>query len=230
MQSKLSRRGVVAGIAVAPMLPTQVVQKEADAELAALGEQFTATVELLFRDSEWASNKALLSRLEEIGHEIMDTPATTMSGLVVKARVACFVQGSGLWFWVDPNHKPVGYQPGFAFAMSLVVDLVRRYDPDLEWVSDLTPSPERARHARAVRQGYERRVAADIEAHFRSPCQEWMTVKELSKRYEHSRDFVEKAADRCTLGSRPLAVTRRGAHGREYRSASFKSMEVVAPL
>jgi hypothetical protein len=109
MQSTLSRRGVVAGIAVAPMLPTQVVQKEADAELAALGEQFTATVELLFSDSDWTSNKALLSRLEEIGQEIMDTPATTMSGLVVKARVACFVQGSGLWFWVDPNHERVGY-------------------------------------------------------------------------------------------------------------------------
>jgi hypothetical protein len=98
MQSKLSRRGVVAGIAVAPMLPTQVVQKEADAELAALGEQFTATVELLFSDTEWPNNKALLLQLEEIGTAIMDTPATTMSGLVIKARVACFVQGSGLWF------------------------------------------------------------------------------------------------------------------------------------
>jgi hypothetical protein len=219
MQSKLSRRGVVAGIAIAPMLPTQAVQKEADAELAALGEQFTASVNLLFSDSEWPSNKALLSRLEEIGTAIMDTPATTMPDLVVKARVAYFIQASGLWFWIDPNHEPVGYQPGFAFAMSLVVDLVRRYDPDLVWVSDLTPSPERARHARAMRQGYERRVAADIEAHFRSPCLEWMTVKQLSKRCEHSPDFVEKVADRFTLGSHPLAVTRRGPNGREYRSA-----------
>jgi hypothetical protein len=103
--------------------------------------------------------------------------------------------------------------------MSLVVDLVRRYDPDLEWVSDLTPSPERARHARAMRQGYERQVAADIEAHFRSPCLEWLTPKQLSKRYEHSRDVVEKVADRCTRESHPLAVTRRGPNGREYRSA-----------
>jgi hypothetical protein len=143
LQSKLSRRGVVAGIAVAPMLPTKVAQTEANAELAALGEQFTTTVNLLFNDSEWTSNQALLSRLGEIGRQIMDTPATTMSGLVVKARVACFVQGSGLWFWVDPNHERVGYQPGFAFAMSLVADLVERHDPDLAWTTDLVPSPER---------------------------------------------------------------------------------------
>ena len=116
MQSKLSRRGVVTGIAVAPVLPTTLMQKRGDAELAALGEQFTATVTLLFNDIEWTGNKALLSQLEEIGTAIMDTPATTMSGLVVKARVACFVQGSGLWFWVDPNVQRVGYQPGFAFA------------------------------------------------------------------------------------------------------------------
>jgi hypothetical protein len=117
-----------------------------DAELVALGEQFTATVNLLFEGE--SEDKALLSRLGEIGTAIMDTPATTMGGLVVKARIACFVQGSGIWFWIDPTLQ----QPGFPFAMSIVADLVRRYDPDLEWVDDLVPSPERARLARAIRQ------------------------------------------------------------------------------
>jgi hypothetical protein len=48
-----------------------------------------------------------------------------------------------------------------------------------------------------------------------------MTVEQLSERYEYSRDLVEKIADRCTRGLHPLAVTRRGPHGREYRSALF---------
>jgi hypothetical protein len=69
-----------------------------------------------------------------------------MQALVVKARIACFCQGSGVWLWIDPD-----VQPGWHFAMSIVADLVRRYDPDLEWTNDLVPSPERARHARAIR-------------------------------------------------------------------------------
>jgi hypothetical protein len=221
MQSKLSRRGVVAGIAVAPALPTTLMQKEADAELVALGKRFTDMVELLNEQSllneksAWG-DKALLKPLADIGVAIMDTPATTMQGLIVKARVACFAHGSGFWLWIDPDT-----QPGFPFAMSIVEDLVRRYDPDLEWTNDLIPSPERERHARAMRQGYERQVAADIEAHFCLPCLEWLSVEQLSKRYEHSRDLVEKVADYCTRGSHPLAVTRQGPHGREYRSALF---------
>ena len=148
MQSKLSRRGVVAGIAIAPVLPATLIQKEADAELVALGKQFTDIVELLNEKSAW-SDKVRLSGLADIGIAIMNTPATTMQGLIVKARVACFAQGSGFWLWIDPDT-----QPGFPFAMSIVADLVRRYDPDLEWTNDLVPSPERARHARAMRQGY----------------------------------------------------------------------------
>jgi hypothetical protein len=230
MQSKLSRRGVVAGIAIAPVLPAPLMQKEADAELVALGKQFTDMVELLNEESllneksAW-SDKVRLSGLADIGIAIMDTPATTMQGLIVKARIACFAHGSGFWLRIDPDT-----QPGFPFAMSIVEDLVRRYDPDLEWTNDLVPSPERARHAHAMRQGYERRVAADIEAHFRSPCLEWLTVKQLSKRYERSPDLVEKVADSCTRGAHPLAVMRQGPYGREYRSASFKSIELAAPL
>ena len=144
MQSKLSRRGVVAGIAATPVLPATLMQTEADAKLAALGAQFTELVNQL-NESAW-SDKALLSRLADIGTAIMDTPATTMQALVVKARIACFCQGSGVWLWIDPD-----VQPGWHFAMSIVADLVRRYDPDLEWTNDLVPSPERARHARAIR-------------------------------------------------------------------------------
>jgi hypothetical protein len=149
LQPKLSRRGVVAGIAAAPVLPTTLMQTEADAELAALGEQFTDLVNQL-NESAW-NDKALLSRLADIGTAIMDTPAITIQGLVVNARIACFCQGSGVWLWIDPN-----VQPGWHFAMSIVADLVRRYDPDLEWTNDLVPSPERARHARAMRDGTRR--------------------------------------------------------------------------
>ena len=170
---------------------------------------------LVNEKSVWG-DKARLSGLADIGVTIMDTPATTMQGLIVKARIACFAQGSGFWLGFDPDT-----QPGFPFAMSIVEDLVRRYDPDLEWTNDLVPSPERARHASAMRHGCERRVVTDIEAHFRLPCLEWMTAKQLSKRYEHSCDLIEKVAGRCTRGSQALAVTRRGPHGREYRSALF---------
>ena len=51
MQSKLSRRGVVAGIAIAPVLSATLMQKEADAELVGLGKQFTDMVELLNEES-----------------------------------------------------------------------------------------------------------------------------------------------------------------------------------
>jgi hypothetical protein len=113
------------------------------------------------------------------------------AGLVVKARIACFVRGGNIGLWSDPKH-----QPGYRWAMSIVADLVRRHDPDLEWTNDLVPSPERARHARAIRESCERRAAADIEAHFRLPCSAWVTVKQLSQRFEYSRDLVEKIADR----------------------------------
>jgi hypothetical protein len=46
MESKLSRRGVVTGMAVAPVLQATLMQTEADAEFAALGEQFTDLVNL----------------------------------------------------------------------------------------------------------------------------------------------------------------------------------------
>ena len=147
MQSKLSRRGVVAGVAVAPLLPAALMQTKADTELAALGEQFTDVVKRL-GENAW-NDEALLARLAALGTAIMDTQATTIEGLIVKARIACFVQGSGIWFLIDPKHQ----QPGFPFAMSIVADLVRRYDPDLEWTSDLVPSAERARLARAIRDG-----------------------------------------------------------------------------
>jgi hypothetical protein len=148
----ISRRNIVGGLAATP-IATLASATTGDAELVTLGEQFTATVNLLFDgESEWWNDKALLSRLGEIGTAIMDTPATTMGGLGVKARIACFVQGSGIWFSIDPTVQ----QPGFPFAMSIVADLVRRYDPDLEWVDDLVPSPERARLARANRQNSER--------------------------------------------------------------------------
>jgi hypothetical protein len=148
----ISRRDIVGGLAATPIATVASATTE-DAELVVLGEQFTYIANLLFDESEWWNDKALLSRLGEIGTAIMDTSATTMEGLGVKARIACFVQGSGIWFWIDPKHQ----QPGFPFAMSIVADLVRRYDPDLEWVSDLVPSPERARLAGAIRQNNERR-------------------------------------------------------------------------
>jgi hypothetical protein len=124
MQSKLSRRGVIAGIAAAPVLPA-TQQSEADAALAALGEQFTAIVDLLGDENAWRK-EALLSRLHDIGIAIMDTPATTIEGLLVKARITCFVQGGGIWLWSDPKH-----QPGYRWAMSIVADLVRPHDPGL---------------------------------------------------------------------------------------------------
>jgi hypothetical protein len=144
----ISRRSIVAGLAASPIATTASATTE-DVELVALGEQFTYIANL---ESTWKDKATLLSRLGEIGTAIMNTPATTMEGFVVKARIACFVQGGNVALWNDNEQD----QAGWPMARAIVADLVRRYDPDLEWTNDLVPSPERARLARAIRQNCER--------------------------------------------------------------------------
>jgi hypothetical protein len=90
----ISRRSIVGGLA-ATSIATSASATTKDTELVALREEFTTTVNLLFDEDEWWNDKTLLLRLGEIGAAIMNTPASTMAGLEVKAR-ACFVQGSGI--------------------------------------------------------------------------------------------------------------------------------------
>jgi hypothetical protein len=149
----LNRRDVIAGITATP-IATAADTTTDDAELAALSEQFADIVERL-GESAW-KDEALLSRLRDIGTAIMDTQATTMRGLVVKARIACFVQGGDIGLWNDDEQD----QAGWPMFRAIVADLVMRHDPDLAWTNDLVPSPERARLARAIRESCERRAAA----------------------------------------------------------------------
>jgi hypothetical protein len=144
----ISRRNMVGGLAATP-IATMASATTEDAELVVLGEQFTYIANL---ESAWKDD-ALLSRLHDIGTAIMDTPATTMEGFVVKARIACFVQGGNIGLWNDNEQD----QAGWPMARAIVADLVRQYDPDLEWTNDLNPSLERGRLARAIRHNSKRR-------------------------------------------------------------------------
>ena len=101
----ISRRDIVGGLAATP-IATMASATTEDAELVALGEQFTYIANL---ESTWKDKATLLSRLGEIGTAIMNTPATTMEGFVVKARIACFVQGGNVGLWNDNEQDQAGW-------------------------------------------------------------------------------------------------------------------------
>jgi hypothetical protein len=135
LQLKLSRRGIVAGIAVAPMLPATPMQTKADVELIALGGQFADIVRLL-AVCDW-KDEELDSCLANIAAAIVNTQATTMEGMMVKARIACWVKSGNLNLkWMPFDDRIFEDQGDYRMAMSIVRDLIRLHDPGLEGRSD----------------------------------------------------------------------------------------------
>jgi hypothetical protein len=61
------------------------------------------------------------------------------------------------------------------------------------------------------------KLTETIADHFRKGNLEWMTARDLSRRYGGTADHVKKIADRCW--NEGLAITRDGKRGREYRSS-----------
>jgi hypothetical protein len=122
MSSKISRRTALVSIAMAP---TAVgATPDNDARLIELGRQFEE-VARKFDDADATAAGPLLDRLGHLEMAIVDMPATTMQGLRVKARAACWALLGDL----DPTGEPTTDK---RMALSIVRDLIRLYDPKLE--------------------------------------------------------------------------------------------------
>jgi hypothetical protein len=96
----------------------------ADANLLKLGSQFDALADELMKRPVVIIAE-FEERLDRIEAEIVATPATTIDGFRVKARAACWALlgdlGSGDQSTTDKR-----------MALSIVRDLIRLYDPDVE--------------------------------------------------------------------------------------------------
>jgi hypothetical protein len=122
---QLSRRSALFSAAIVPaaVLSSHVqiagAAPAADPELLALGRQFDAVAARLDHgDSAWET----LEGFGRIYDEIVATPARTIEGLFVKARVECW----GLLGDLDAG------QSNGNMALSIIRDLIRLHDPRLE--------------------------------------------------------------------------------------------------
>jgi hypothetical protein len=126
----LSRRELVAALAVPPMAPLATIEPNtsaSDAQLIALGRQFdnvTAQVDNAI-DEKLDIADDVLDQLGRIEAKITATPALTIDGLRVKARAACWALLGDL---DDGDPSTMDKR----IALSIVRDLIRVYDPSLE--------------------------------------------------------------------------------------------------
>ncbi|HEY6018893.1 MAG TPA: hypothetical protein VIY48_03090 [Candidatus Paceibacterota bacterium] len=118
-----SRRSVLLSAAV---IPTSTVFKQtpaADNVLFALGREFDTFTEKI--DSGLNIPWEALNEFSRVEEQIVATPATTMEGLCVKARAACWALLGDL----DSNEQSTTNE---RMALSIVRDLIRLYNPSLE--------------------------------------------------------------------------------------------------
>jgi len=106
---------------------------QSDGDLLELGDQFDA----ISRQLDLAIEHGLdvtwetLGKFDGIATQIITTPATTMEGLCVKARVTCWGRLGDL---DDSEHCPADER----IALSMTRDLIRLYHPHLERPGALT--------------------------------------------------------------------------------------------
>ena len=125
-----SRRTVVRALAFAPMLPTASFSGTIDAgdvALIALGRQFDDVAAQIDHAIDHKSDLSTdtLNRLGRLETEIISVQAKTVEGLRVKARAACWA----LLGDIDAASQP---STDKRMALSIVRDLIRLYDPQLE--------------------------------------------------------------------------------------------------
>ena len=130
---KISRRSALFSAALLSVLgPTGA--EAGDFKLIGLGRQFDAVAAKLDRAIEHGLNIDW-SDLKEFGRivdEIVVTPATTIEGLCVKARVGC-------WGLLGDLDDPGEEAPaGERITLSIMRDLIRLRHPDLERPGALT--------------------------------------------------------------------------------------------
>lgn len=145
MNSNISRRDAVAFLTASSVVPPTLPMPNSpiDARLIELGHEFHVLVREVFGNSSPASASAteeLFERLERVEAEILSTQARSSAGYLVKARAACWA----LLGDIDPHN---GATTDRRMALSIVRDLIRQYDPDLEkpgalkeLIADLEPS------------------------------------------------------------------------------------------
>ena len=127
---KLSRRAVVGSLFVAPIIPTAAFSEELhsdDAELIALGRQFDDVAAKIDQaiDHKLDLTMDTLNQLGMIEGEILSAQSKTVEGLRVKARAAC-------WALLGDLDATSQASTDKRMALSIVRDLIRLYDPQLE--------------------------------------------------------------------------------------------------
>ena len=122
---QFSRRSALFSTAIIPAIaisrPDQT--NGDDIALLTLGHQFDALSAKLDDglDIAWET----LEEFSQVETQIIATPATTIEGLCVKARVTCWAQLGDL----DPSEHSTANE---RMAFSIVRDLIRLCDPNLE--------------------------------------------------------------------------------------------------
>jgi hypothetical protein len=126
----LSRRLLLCTLAVAPAVGSTIVYDRTanvDRELIRMGQEFS---ELTRRIDDAIDHRSeltqeVLDRLDCLDSEIVSTPANTVAGLRVKAQAAC-------WALLGDINPCRELTTDKRMALSIVLDLIRIYDPHLE--------------------------------------------------------------------------------------------------
>jgi hypothetical protein len=125
-----SRRAALGSLAATPLLATAAMSaattSSADAHLLALGQTFDRAAAEIDQRTEHGSDLPwdLLKQLDCVD-EIVATPATSIEGLCVKARAACWALLGDL----DPDDNMTVDRK---MALSIFRDLICLHDPSLE--------------------------------------------------------------------------------------------------
>lgn len=125
----ISRRTTLVSLATS-LLPASTLPAAAsstDAHLVVLGRDFDAITARLDHAIAGGIDFAdgLLEQLGQLEAEIATTQASTMEGLCVKARAAC-------WALLGELDDPGDTTTDRRMALSIVRDLIRLHDPQLE--------------------------------------------------------------------------------------------------
>ena len=126
-----SRRSAFRSIAALPLVVTSIpaANIRSDEALIGLGQRFIALASKLDNDVDVTWD--LLQEFNEVEAQIIGTPATTLDGLSVKARVTC-------WALLGDLDSSEGAPANERMMLSIVRDLIRLCDPRLEQPGALT--------------------------------------------------------------------------------------------
>jgi hypothetical protein len=128
--NKFPRRSILGSLPASALLSPAALSAEgasADERLLHLGREFTEVAADIDRAIDGGTDLAdvWLDRLGRLDADIAAAPATTLAGLCVKARAACWARLGDL---DPPDEATIDHR----MALSIIRDLVRLHDPGLE--------------------------------------------------------------------------------------------------